>query len=137
MIGAACCHDPRWGAPDLETAIEKADVLIEALGWIRKFRGKTTVVKLGGSLLENEDALRHILLDLVFMETVGMLPVVVHGGGAAISQAMDQAGIKPRFLQGRRFTDPATRKIVKRVLAKETNEFLAHGSKNWAARHRT
>lgn len=109
----------------METAIEKADVLIEALGWIRKFRGKTTVVKLGGSLLENEDALRHILLDLVFMETVGMLPVVVHGGGAAISQAMDQAGIKPRFLQGRRFTDPATREIVKRVLAKETNEFLA------------
>ncbi len=92
----------------METAIEKADVLIEALGWIRKFRGKTTVVKLGGSLLENEDGLRHILLDLVFMETVGMLPVVVHGGGAAISKSMDQAGIVPRFIQGRRYTDPAT-----------------------------
>ncbi len=113
------------GASPLETAIEKADVLIEALGWIRKFRNRVTVVKLGGSLLEDEDALRHILIDLVFMETVGMLPVVVHGGGAAISRAMDQAGITPRFIQGRRYTDEATREIVKRVLAKETSEGLA------------
>jgi acetylglutamate kinase len=109
----------------LETAIQKADVLIEALGWIRRFRNRITVVKLGGSLLEDQDALRHTLIDLVFMETVGMLPVVVHGGGAAISQAMDEAGIQPRFIQGRRFTDEATLKIVQRVLAQETCEWLA------------
>jgi acetylglutamate kinase len=89
----------------LQEAIEKADVLIEALGWIRRFRDKITVIKLGGSAMEDRDALRHILLDLVFMETVGMRPVLVHGGGAAISRAMDQAGLQPQFIQGRRYTD--------------------------------
>ncbi len=104
---------------------QKADVLIEALGWIRQFRDKVTVIKLGGSLLDNVDALRHLLVDIVFMETVGMRPVVVHGGGAAISRAMDEAGLQPRFIQGRRYTDPATLEIVERVLAYETNEHLA------------
>ena len=64
----------------MQEAIRKADTLIEALGWIRQFRGKTTVIKLGGSLLQDIDALRHVLLDIVFMETVGMRPVMVHGG---------------------------------------------------------
>ena len=68
----------------LQEAIQKADTLIEALGWIRRFRDKITVIKLGGSVLEHESALRHVLLDIVFMETVGMRPVVVHGGGAAM-----------------------------------------------------
>jgi acetylglutamate kinase len=106
-------------------AIQKADTLIEALGWIRRFRDKVTVIKLGGSVMEDENALRHVLVDIVFMETVGMRPVVVHGGGAAISRAMDKAGIQPRFIQGRRFTDDATLKIVEEVLAYETNEGLA------------
>jgi acetylglutamate kinase len=109
----------------LEEAIQKADVLIEALGWIRRFRDKITVIKLGGSVMENENALRHLLIDIVFMETVGMRPVLVHGGGAAINRAMAQAGIEPRFIQGRRYTDEATRDIVERVLAYETNEFIA------------
>ena len=94
------------------TPPQKADVLIEALGWIRQFRDKVTVIKLGGSLLDDVDALRHLLIDIVFMETVGMRPVVVHGGGAAISRAMDVAGLTPRFIQGRRYTDDATRDIV-------------------------
>ena len=72
----------------MEEAIQKADVLIEALHWIRQFRGKITVIKLGGSVMEDPGALDHLLLDVVFMETVGMRPVVVHGGGAAISRAM-------------------------------------------------
>ena len=109
----------------MKTAIEKADTLIEALGWIRRFRDKTTVVKLGGSILSNLSALRFILLDIHFMETVGMRPVVVHGGGKRISKAMEQAGIKPNFVQGRRYTDPATMEIVERVLGVETNNFLA------------
>jgi acetylglutamate kinase len=109
----------------LQEAIEKADTLIEALGWIRRFRDKITVIKLGGSVMEEEDALRHVLFDILFMETVGMRPVVVHGGGAAISRAMDAAGIKPRFIQGRRYTDDATLRIVEQVLAYETNERLA------------
>jgi acetylglutamate kinase len=110
----------------LQEAIAKADVLIEALGWIRRFRDKVTVIKLGGSVLEDENALRHVLLDILFMETVGMRPVVVHGGGAAISRAMDEAGIQPRFIQGRRYTDDATLAIVERVLGYETNEWLAN-----------
>ncbi len=109
----------------MEDAIEKADVLIEALGWIREFRDKVTVIKLGGSVMEDPDALRHLLLDIVFMETVGMRPVVVHGGGAAISRAMDEAGLEPRFIQGRRYTDEATLDIVERVLAYEINESIA------------
>ena len=109
----------------MEHAIAKADTLIEALGWIREFRDKVTVIKLGGSVMEDEDALHHVLLDILFMETVGMRPVIVHGGGARISRAMDEAGIEPRFIQGRRYTDDQTRDIVEQVLAYETNEFLA------------
>ena len=120
-----------WAGPNcgkatsLEEAIAKADTLIEALGWIRQFRDKITVIKLGGSVMEDETALRHVLLDIVFMETVGMRPVVVHGGGAAISRAMEAAGIKARFVQGRRYTDEATLEIVEQVLAIETNEHIA------------
>jgi acetylglutamate kinase len=109
----------------LEEAMQKADVLIEALTWIRQFRGKTTVIKLGGSVMENDRAMIHLMLDIVFMETVGMRPVVVHGGGAAITRAMADAGLQPRFVQGRRYTDDATLQIVERVLAGEVNEQLA------------
>lgn len=109
----------------MQEAIAKADTLIEAMGWIRQFRDKTTVIKLGGSVMEDETALRHVLLDIVFMETVGMRPVVVHGGGAAISRAMEAAGLKARFVQGRRYTDEATLAIVEQVLAVETNEAIA------------
>ena len=105
--------------------MQKADVLIEALTWIRQFRGKTTVIKLGGSVMEDERAMVHLMLDIVFMETVGMRPVVVHGGGAAITRAMAEAGLEPRFVQGRRYTDDATLQIVERVLAGEVNEQLA------------
>ena len=91
-----------------EQAILKADTLIEALGWIRKFRDTTTVIKLGGSVVEHPDSLRHLLLDIVFMSTLGMRVVVVHGGGKAISRAMDAAGIQARFVQGRRYTDSRT-----------------------------
>ena len=106
-------------------AVQKADVLIEAMGWIRRFRDKVTVIKLGGSVMEDENALRHTLLDIVFMETVGMRPVVVHGGGAAIDRAMDAAGLIPKKIKGRRYTDDVTLEIVERVLAYETNERIA------------
>ena len=109
----------------MEDAIQKADVLIEALQWIRQFRGKVTVIKLGGSVMENPRAMTHLLLDVVFMETVGMRPVVIHGGGAAISRAMEAGGLEPRFVQGRRYTDQATLAIVEQVLAYEINEDLA------------
>ena len=116
------------------TPTEKAAVLIEALGWIRQFRDKVTVIKLGGSLLDDADALRHLLVDIVFMETVGMRPVVVHGGGAGINRAMEAAGIKPRFIQGRRYTDEPTLEIVERVLGCETNEYIAERIEEFGGR---
>ncbi len=109
----------------MQDAIEKADVLIEAMGWIRQFRDKVTVIKLGGRVMEHPESLRHLLVDVVFMESVGMRPIVVHGGGAAISRAMAEVDIEPRFIQGRRYTNGATLKIVERVLAGEINESLA------------
>jgi len=94
------------------------------MGWIRKFRGKTTVIKLGGSLMANPDAMRHTLLDIIFMETVGMRPVVVHGGGPSISKAMEAAAIEPVWVKGRRMTDARTLEIVEQTLAYELNEQL-------------
>lgn len=123
LIGQILTTAP--GTPPLQDAIEKADVLIEAMGWIRQFRDRVTVIKLGGSVMEDPEALRHLLIDIVFMETVGMKPIVVHGGGAAISRAMAEASIEPRFIQGRRYTDDATLTIVERVLAGEVNEMIA------------
>ena len=108
----------------MQEAIQKANTLIEAMGWIRKFRGKTTVIKLGGSLLEDEESRRHILLDIIFMESVGMKPVVVHGGGKAINHALELAGIEAKFIRGRRVTDDATLKIVEQVLAGDLNRQL-------------
>ena len=115
-------------------AIQKADVLIEAMGWIRQFREKITVIKLGGSVMEDPEALRHLLVDIVFMETVGMRPIVVHGGGAAISRAMAEANIEPRFIQGRRYTDDATLGIVARVLAGEINQWIAQRIEEFGGR---
>ena len=108
----------------MEEAIQKADVLIEALQWIRRFRGKITVIKLGGSVMEDRHAMAHLLLDVVFMETVGMRPVLVHGGGAAISRAMAEAGLHAHFVHGRRYTNDATLEIVERVLTGEVNKQL-------------
>jgi acetylglutamate kinase len=117
-----------------QQAIEKADTLIEALGWIRKFRDTTTVIKLGGSILEHTEALRHLLLDIVFMTTLGMRVIVVHGGGKAISRAMDAAGITPKFVQGRRYTDSETLEIVEKVLAIELNHELVANIEEFGGR---
>ena len=100
----------------MDEAIRKAKVLIEALGWIQRFRGKFVVVKLGGSTLDDTVAVDSMLTDVVFMATVGMKPVIVHGGGKAISAAMSAAGIQPKFVAGRRFTDRQTLQIASRVL---------------------
>src|SRR4029077_19467096 len=105
----------------MDDAIRKAEVLIEALSYIRTFRDKLTVIKLGGSAMEDPEALRATLHDVVFMETVGMRPILVHGGGKPIDRAMAAAGLKTRKVQGRRATDDDTLKIVVQVLIKEIN----------------
>ena len=105
----------------MDDAIRKADVLIEALSYIRTFRDRLTVIKLGGSAMEDGDILQATLQDVVFMETVGMRPILVHGGGKPIDRAMTAAGLKPRKIQGRRYTDDETLAIVVRVLLQEIN----------------
>ena len=84
----------------------------EALSWIRQFRDRHVVIKLGGSAMEATEAVRSFLTDVIFMSSVGMRPILVHGGGKAINAAMTTAGIAPRFVQGRRYTDDATLEIV-------------------------
>src|SRR5262249_43147216 len=109
-----------WSRP-MNDAIRKAEVLLEALSYIRNFRDRLTVIKLGGSAMEDGAALQATLHDVVFMETVGMRPVLVHGGGKAIDRAMTEAGLKPRKVQGRRCTDEQTLAIVVRVLLEDIN----------------
>src|SRR4051794_27946318 len=111
----------------MNDAIRKADVLIEALSYIRTFRDKLTVIKLGGSAMEDADALRATLQDVVFMETVGLRPVLVHGGGRPIDRAMAAAGLQPRKVHGRRYTDDATLEIVVRVLRDDINAGIVRG----------
>ena len=101
----------------LNDAIRKADVLIEALAYIRRFRDRYVVIKLGGSALEDPASVRRCLTDVLFMSTVGMRPILVHGGGKAISRAMAEAGIEPNFVQGRRYTDEPTLRIAAATLA--------------------
>lgn len=108
----------------MDDAIRKARTLIEALDWIRQFRDKHVVVKLGGSALDDPDSVRSCLRDVILMEAVGVRPILVHGGGKAISRAMDAAGIEPRFVQGRRYTDEATLDIAARVLCDDVCEAL-------------
>ncbi|SFJ06247.1 acetylglutamate kinase [Planctomicrobium piriforme] len=108
----------------MNDALSKVNVLVEALEWIRRFRDRYVVIKLGGSALDDPDSVTRCLADVVFMEAVGMRPIVVHGGGKAISRAMAESGIEPRFVQGRRYTDPQTLKIATRVLTEDLCESL-------------
>ncbi|MCX7420797.1 MAG: acetylglutamate kinase [Planctomycetia bacterium] len=101
----------------MDEAIRKAEVLIEALAWIRRFRGRHVVIKLGGSALEEREAVRSFLTDVIFLQSVGLRPILVHGGGKDIDKAMAAAGITPRKVQGRRYTDKETLEIVAKVLA--------------------
>lgn len=108
----------------MNDALSKVNVLVEALEWIRRFRDRYVVIKLGGSALDDPDSVYRCLSDVVFMEAVGMRPILVHGGGKSISRAMSAAGIEPRFVQGRRYTDDATLEIATRVLTEEICESL-------------
>jgi len=107
----------------MQDLIAKAATLLEALPYIQKFSGATFVVKYGGSFMDSPDAaIRNgVARDIVFLEAVEIDPVVVHGGGKAITRAMDAAGLKAQFIQGMRVTDEAAVKIVDDVLSREIN----------------
>ena len=108
----------------MDKAIAKADALIEALEYIRQFKGKIVVVKLGGALMEHDTSQRQLLTDVVFMATMGIRPILVHGGGKRISAAMKAAGIEPEFVQGQRYTDERTLAIAEHVLVNDINEAI-------------
>ena len=100
----------------------KAEIIIGALPFIRAFSGKTVVVKYGGNAMVDPQLTTAVIQDLILMRLVGMQPVVVHGGGPQIDQAMQAAGLTPQFVQGLRITDAETVRIVERVLVGEINQ---------------
>lgn len=108
----------------MESAIEKAAALVEAHHYIRRFNGKTIVVKIGGSIMDDPGALSGMIQDICFMDAVGMHPVVVHGGGKGITKSMAQAGIEAQFVQGRRYTDERTLAIAEHVLVNQINQSI-------------
>jgi acetylglutamate kinase len=107
----------------MQELISKAEVLLEALPYIQRFSGATIVVKYGGSFMDSPDpAVRTgVARDIVFLEAVEINPVVVHGGGKAITRAMEKSGLKANFIQGQRVTDEATVQVVEQVLSREIN----------------
>jgi acetylglutamate kinase len=105
----------------MEEAIKKAGALIEAMEYIRRFRERIVVVKLGGSVLDDTSLQKKLLTDIAFMATVGMRPIIVHGGGKAITRAMNEAGLEPVWVQGRRYTDQRTLTIAEHTLVHKIN----------------
>jgi len=105
----------------MEEALKRAKVLVEALPYIQKFSGKTVVAKLGGKAM-GEKLSRNVAQDIVLMRYVGMKPVVIHGGGEAISSLMKRLDIKPRFIEGNRVTDQETMDVVEMVLVGKINK---------------
>ncbi len=118
----------------MQDSIRKAEVLIEALPYIQRFRGKTIVVKFGGSAMEDKAHHDGILEDIAFMECVGMRPVIVHGGGKAISRAMKQEGIEAQFVRGLRVTCAQTIQVVDRVMHADINPGIVRALQGFGAR---
>jgi acetylglutamate kinase len=107
----------------VQDLIAKAATLLEALPYVQRFRSQTFVVKYGGSFMDSPDPnIRNgAARDIVFLEAVGINPVIVHGGGKAITRAMQAAGLQANFIHGQRVTDGATVDVVDRVLSREIN----------------
>jgi acetylglutamate kinase len=118
----------------MEEAIRKSKVLIEALPYIQAFKGTVVLVKVGGSVMESPENLESLLVDIVFMNAVGMKVVMVHGGGKAISRALLHSGIEAEFVNGLRVTDSRSIKVVEEVIKNEVNAdviriLTRHGAK--------
>ncbi len=106
----------------MQELIEKASVLMEALPYIRKFSGKTIVIKYGGSAMDEAKLKESFARDIVLLEYIGINPIVVHGGGPQIGEMLKKMGIESRFHQGMRITDEQTMDIVEMVLAGDVNK---------------
>lgn len=118
----------------METLIKKAQILIDALPYIQKFSGKTVVIKYGGNAMINEELKNSVIEDIILLKFIGLNPIVVHGGGPDISKALNEKGIKSRFVNGLRVTDEDTVKVAQEVLIGKTNKEIValinkHGGK--------
>ena len=118
----------------MDELIKKANVLIEALPYIRAFAGKTVVLKYGGKAMTDPSLKDGFATDVVLMKYVGLNPVIVHGGGPQIDQMLKRLAIEPKFRQGVRVTDAATMEVVEMVLGGTINKEIAslisrHGAK--------
>jgi len=117
-----------------QSQIDKAAVLLEALPYLQEFRGKTFLIKVGGSAMEDATLVRRLLRDIVFMEVAGINPVIVHGGGKAISAAMSEAGLEAAFAGGLRITSDEAMEIVERTLGSQINPGLVEGIETFGGR---
>ncbi|MDF2548275.1 MAG: acetylglutamate kinase [Anaerosolibacter sp.] len=104
---------------------EKAAILVEALPYIKKFRGKTFVIKYGGSIMRNEEAKKAFIEDVVLLKLVGIHLIIIHGGGPNISSMLDQLGLESRFVDGLRVTDQKAVEVVEMVLSGSVNKEIA------------
>lgn len=114
--------------------IERAELLMESLPYIKEFYGKTVVIKYGGNAMINEEIKEQVIQDIVLMKYVGMNPVIVHGGGPAINSFLNKVGKKAEFKMGNRVTDSETMEVVEMVLAGKINKSIVtminkHGGK--------
>lgn len=106
---------------------QRARTLIEALPYLQGFRGKTFLIKYGGAAMEEPALVEGVLRDIVFLEAVGINPVVVHGGGKAITRAMEASGIEATFIDGLRVSDPASMELIERTLGDDVNLGIVEG----------
>ena len=109
-----------------DTTPNVADILIEALPYIRRFYGMTIVVKYGGHAMADEQLKQDFARDITLLKFVGLKPVVVHGGGPQINLVLDQMGIRPKFVRGMRLTDEPTMDVVEMVLGGKINKGIVH-----------
>jgi len=112
----------------------RTESLIEALPYIQEFRGHTFVIKYGGAAMEDEEIVEKFLRDVVFLEAVGINPVLVHGGGKAITSRMREAGLKAQFVNGLRVTDATAIKIVEETLDGEINPAIVRTIQDFGGR---
>jgi acetylglutamate kinase len=120
--------------PSFHDQIAKAAVLLEALPYMQQFRGQAFVIKIGGSAMDDWNLIEGLLRDVIFLECIGINPVLVHGGGKAISQAMNEAGLAAKFINGLRVTDDATIAIVEKTLSQVINPRLVKSMNDFGGR---
>ncbi len=117
----------------MQGLVEKASILIEALPYIKKFRGKEILIKYGGAALTYEEMRQDVMRDLVFLNYVGIKPILIHGGGIMITENLKKRGIQSQFVNGMRVTDKDTVSVVIDTLA-ELNKSIVHDINRFGAR---